>query len=122
MSKDSVGYQIEQILQEIGDEIEKISEKDFKKAAQNTKQKLTAYAPVGHNEYRQGFSYKKQDGGYIVYNKLKPGLTHLLNNGHMVKNQYGSYGRVNGDNHMGRAEQEAIQDLMDDLSKDLNNI
>ena len=106
----------------MSNEIENISTENCKKAAQNTKKKLTAYAPKGHNEYRKGFSYKKQDGGYVVYNKMKPGLTHLLNNGHISKNQYGSYRRVNGDNHMGRAEQEAIQEFVQDVTSDLNHL
>ena len=113
---------MEQILDSIKDQIDKVSEEDCKKAAQNTKKKLVAYSPKGPNGYSKGWAYKRLDGGYTVYNKSKPGLTHLLNNGHLVKNQYGSYGRVNGDNHMGRAEQEAIQELLETLSKDLNNL
>ena len=122
MSKDTVGFQMAKILKEVEGNIEKITEKDLKKAAQSTKKKLIAYSPKGPNGYSKGWAYKNLDGGYTVYNKAKPGLTHLLNNGHQIKNQYGSYGRVNGDNHMGRAEQEGIQELVNDIQTDLDKI
>lgn len=122
MSNNTVGFQMEKILDEIKDNIENISDKDCKKAALNTKSKLKAYAPNGPNGYKDGWSYKKQDGGYIVYHKTKPGLTHLLNNGHAIVNQFGRYGRVNGDNHMGKAEQEAIQELLETIQADINTI
>lgn len=122
MSKNSVGMQMEMILESIKNQIDQISEEDCKKAAQSTKKKLVAYSPGGHNKYKQGWAYKKLDKGYTVYHKTKPGLTHLLNNGHAIVNQNGHYGRTNGDNHMGKAEQEAIQELLDTIQTDINSI
>ena len=121
MSKNDVGSQMAAILDSVRDTIENVSDKDFKKAAQSARKKCMAYASSNQGKYRKGFATKKiSDNGYVTYNKTKPGLTHLLNNGHMVRNRNGTYGRYNGDNHMGRAEAEAVSECLKDLMSDLN--
>jgi hypothetical protein len=46
-------------------------------------------------------------------------LTHLLENGHIVRNQYGTYGRVNGDGHIKDAEQNAVEEVISTLEAKL---
>ena len=57
---------------------------------------------------------KKKDGlsvSYIVYNANNPGLTHTLEHGHIVKNQYGTYGRSEAKVHIAPAADEGAQDF-----------
>lgn len=67
----------------------------------------------GGGKYRRGWRVTKRQYGtltsYIVHNGSCPGLTQLLENGHVSKNQYGSYGRVRAIKHIGPAADAGIQ-------------
>lgn len=41
-----------------------------------------------------------------VHNKTAPGLTHLLEKGHAIVNQHGSYGRTSGDGVIAEVAEE----------------
>ena len=47
----------------------------------------------------------------IVHNKTAPGLTHLLEKGHVAKNQYGTYGTVAGDGIIAKVADELGSDF-----------
>ena len=55
----------------------------------------------------------------IVHNSKFAYLTHLLNNGHIIRNKYGTYGRKNGDNHIGKVEQWANQEVESEIERKL---
>ena len=38
----------------------------------------------------------------------------------MIKNQYGQYGRLNGDNHIGQVETEFNEKFVNEVVKELN--
>lgn len=67
----------------------------------------------GGGKYRRGWRVTKKQYGtltsYIVHNGSCPGLTQLLENGHVSRNQYGSYGRVRAIKHIGPAADAGIQ-------------
>lgn len=67
----------------------------------------------GGGKYRRGWRVTKRQYGtltsYIVHNGSCPGLTQLLENGHVSRNQYGSYGRVRAIKHIGPAADAGIQ-------------
>ena len=73
------------------------------------------------SDYSKGWTVKKEDEDtYIVHNKTKYRLTHLLENGHVSANQYGTgYKRVNGIEHIKPAEQEGIKTFEDEIRKGL---
>lgn len=86
-----------------------------KEAAELTQRQLKANSPTGKHKrkYKTGWRIKKSEVGnlvsYTVYNGTKPGLTHLLENGHVGRNQYGSFGRVRAIPHIGPAAEAGIQ-------------
>lgn len=89
-----------------------------KEAAEVTARELKSSSPKkvkgkGKGKYARGWTYKKVETGiltsYVVYNKSNPGLTHLLEHGHVSRNQYGSWGRVRAIPHIGRAADAGIQ-------------
>lgn len=109
-----IGKEIANILDDYSDKAARVIEQAEKAAADLAVKELRANAPrdTGRTKYQSSFAKKKEGSGkstaYTVYSK-KPGLTHLLENGHAIVNQYGTYGRTNGIKHWTPAEQEGIE-------------
>lgn len=84
----SIEMQMEEILKTFDTDLNEAVEKTTRKVAQDAAKKLRSNSP-GAGDYAKGWTYKKDStgfgAGYVVYNKSKPGLTHLLENGHAVK-------------------------------------
>lgn len=103
-------------LSEYSDEVAEGIKRDVKKVAKETVQTLRATSPRDTGEYAKGWGYKVEyesasDVRVRIYNKKKPQLTHLLENGHAKKNG----GRVDGKPHIGPAEQEAEKKLQNGI-------
>ena len=91
------------------------------KAARKCRATLKATSPRGNEakHYADGWTVRAEGDAYTktftVYNKTKPGLAHLLNDGHAAENQYGTYGFVPGDKHIDKAANEAVDYLIEQL-------
>ena len=99
----------------IGDATE-IVEKSAKEAAEICSNQLRNTSPSGpgrKGHYSSGWAVKQETSGrtasFIVYNKKKPQLTHLLENGHVIRNKKGTYGRAKPIKHIEPAEEAAVQ-------------
>ena len=106
---------IAKILDDYSDEVAKVVQQAEQAAGRATVRELKALAPhdKGKTGYDRSFATKKEGSGrdatVVVYSK-KPGLTHLLENGHAVSNQYGpTGGRANGKKHWAPAERVGIE-------------
>lgn len=91
-----------------------------KEAAEATVKDLKASSPKrakgkGKGKYAKGWKMKRKKDGlivsYIVYNANNPGLTHTLEHGHIVKNQYGTYGRAEAKVHIAPAADEGADNF-----------
>lgn len=115
MSK-SVTADVTRLLQDyIGDATE-IVEKSARDAADICTNQLRNTSPSGRGRkghYSSGWTVKEESSGriasFIVYNKKKPQLTHLLENGHVIRNKKGTYGRTKPIKHIEPAEEAAVQ-------------
>lgn len=110
---------IEIILKEYSDEVQKKSERIAREVAKETAQHLVALSRGkfgGTGKYADGWTSERHfangAAGYVVRNKNEPGLTHLLEYGHVCRNQYGTWGRVPGRVHIRLAEQQANAKLL----------
>ena len=99
-------------------EVQQTMDEAAKEAAEVTARELKATSPKrergkGKGKYARGWKVKKQENAtlvsYVVYNGTSPGLTHTLENGHLIRNQYGSWGRVRAIPHIGKAAEAGIQ-------------
>ena len=77
----------------------------------------------GTGAYAKGWTSRADTGrvsaqGYI-YNKDLPGLPHLLENGHVVRNKKGTYGRTNGIKHIAPVEDWAVEELPRRILEDI---
>ena len=89
----SVSIQMEKILDEFSDKVNKVLKEAGQETSEETAEKLRMKSPIKTGAYASGWTVKQQDGSYIVHNPAHYQLTHLLENGHVVRNKYGTYGR-----------------------------
>lgn len=115
MSEKTVAEQLMALLNEYSRELTEVVEDAAEKTANETKDLLRQSSPKGKSRrhYASGWAVKieKIPGGGInttIYNRTKPQLTHLLEKGHAIKNQYGGHGRVAAIPHIGPAEEKGI--------------
>ncbi|MFR1353836.1 MAG: HK97 gp10 family phage protein [[Clostridium] symbiosum] len=111
---DSLGAEIAKLMDEyasdVVDEMKAEAKAVAKEAVKDLKQKSPKGAGSKKGHYKDGWSSKveKENAvsiGIKVYNKKKPGLTHLLEKGHAKRGG----GRVNGTPHISTVEQQVIE-------------
>ena len=120
----SVYVALSDILYSVDQEYNEVLFKCMSKAMRKCKKDVQAASPGGE-EYRRGWAIRTKRLKYgfegVIYNKTKPGLTHLLEKSHEQKNQYGRYERTNPDVGRGRkkhiepAREAAEEYLMEEL-------
>lgn len=118
----SVEQDVANIMDEYLQNLEKVSKKLLKSTARTTAQNLRNTSPRNTGEYANNWAFKedKRSDAYIVYNKAPTyRLTHLLENGHIISNGFGTYGRYNGVKHIAPAEKKGIDQLVSGLEAEL---
>lgn len=114
MSEKSIDFYIgvKEVLDTFSKEFQERVDAAADTASKDTVKRLKNTSPRDTGDYAKSWSRKKVPGGYVVYNKNHPGLTHLLENGHALANQFGSLGkRVRAYPHIKLAEQEGIREF-----------
>ena len=116
----TVEQQMEAIMAEYGEEVKEVTEKSIAKVTRKAVQKLKSSSPRRTGDYAGGWGSKRLgDMSTVVYNRKAPGLTHLLENGHMIVNKYGVYGRTNGIKHIAPVEEWAGDELVRTIKRGL---
>lgn len=112
----SLEVQLSKIMEEESLRAHRAADAAAKEAAELTANQLHSTSPKKAKrggKYARGWQVKKLASGtlvsYVVYNGRYPGLTHLLENGHVSRNQYGSWGRVRAIKHIAPAADAGIQ-------------
>ena len=119
----SIEQQMEAILQGVKEGADEAIEEGLKKAPKRAASKLRSTSPKNQGDYSKGWRVKKIDSKEaVVYNATSPGLTHLLENGHMIRNQYGEYGRYNGIKHIKPVEEEYSEQFLEIASEAFDEI
>lgn len=122
MSK-SVSEQISAILQEYEREALETIEQTFNQVARDTVAQVKAGSPKDSGKYARGWTAKKamKLGGLsvVIYNRKHYRLTHLLEKGHVVRNQYGTYGRTRPQPHIAKAQEFGNARLLAELTRKL---
>lgn len=105
-------------LQKYNQEVTDKLKEEVKDAAKFCKNEVKRLSPFDTGEYEAGWTAKTlfenaSDIRIAVYNSKMPGLTHLLEHGHVVKNQTGKiYGTTMAYPHIAPAE-KATEKLLD---------
>lgn len=116
MAGTNIVAEVSEILNTYNLEVKRATEASARESSQLTANVLKASSPKrgrGRGRYARGWRVTKKAYGtltsYIVHNGSCPGLTQLLENGHVSRNQYGSYGRVRAIKHIAPAAEAGIQ-------------
>ena len=122
---ESLTVQMSRILEEYSEEVQDVTNDAIQKIAKESVQKLKNTSPKrpGHGEYARGWTIKREKGldniaTLIVHNKQYQ-LTHLLENGHIVRNKKGTYGRAPAIKHIQPVEEEANTELPQEIERQL---
>ena len=118
VATESVSVQMKELLETFSKEVQEVTDEEMRAGAEEAVQKLRATSPKRSSpggrpgRYARGWRFKK-DGfnGYVVYNATDWQLTHLLENGHRIGNQFGEFGRVNGIKHIKPVEEWAQETI-----------
>lgn len=115
---DSLTVEINKVLAQYTSDVNKTVDDVMKSNAQAAKKALTQTSPVRSGKYARSWAVKKLKGQYVVYNK-KPGLTHLLENGHDIVRDGRKVGHVPAQVHIKPVEEEISDKIMKELEEKL---
>ena len=117
---ESVTAQMTELLDEINRDVQESVKKSIDSVSKEAVQKLRNTSPIKTGSYAKGWSKKKQsDVDVVVYNRTNAPLTHLLENGHVIKNKKGTYGRTPGIKHIAPVEEWAVDELPRRIMEDI---
>lgn len=117
---ESVSVQMTELLDEINNEVRDAGENGIKKVSKESVSKLRNTSPKKTGDYAKGWTTKKISAmDIVVHNKTDYQLTHLLENGHVIRNKKGTYGRTSGTKHIAPVEEWAADALPEEIMREL---
>ena len=132
MAVKGLAGQLQLVFDEFAEKLNIKTDDIMAETAKETAAELRKISPKGHGkhkgEYANSWTVKKdkKNHEFIVHNKDHYRLTHLLEYGHLIVNQYGVWSKRGGGSdktdanpHIYRAEQYGIKILFDKLGREL---
>ena len=117
---DSVSVQMKEILDEVNKEVREAGINGINKVSKESVSKLRNTSPKKTGSYARGWATKKEgEMDVIVHNKTDYQLTHLLENGHVIRNKKGTYGRTSGKKHIKPVEEWAVDALPEEIMRNI---
>ena len=115
---------VQKCLNEYGDECTEALTEVVPKAAKNAAKRLKQASPKKTGKYAKGWAKKQQyyrglGTSYVVYNRDRYRVAHLLERSHRIKNQWNTYGSTVGDNVIRDATDYTEQWLVTETEKRL---
>ena len=108
----SVEIQMRKLLDQVNEEVQKAMDEGMKQTAKEAVAKLKSSSPRKTGKYARGWTTKQIDkNGIVIHNAKHYQLTHLLENGHVIRNKKGTYGRTSGIKHIAPVEEWASDEL-----------
>ena len=120
----SITVQMDKILDSYSREVQEATNKAIDSVAKEAASKLRDTSPRKTGDYAKGWKVKKERGKdglqtVTVHNKTNYQLTHLLENGHVVRNKKGTYGRTRPIKHIAPVEEWAVDELPREIEERL---
>lgn len=112
----TVEQQMDKILTDYSKNVIRETNEAFETVSKEAVQKLKNTSPKRTGKYARSWTKKTEKGGslktdtVVIHNKVYQ-LTHLLENGHIVRNAKGTYGRTSGIKHIAPVEEWAADEL-----------
>lgn len=114
ISIDGLGDEVARLMEEYAADVAEDMKKEARATSKEAVKELKATSPEGKGSrkghYKDGWASKVESEdalsiGIRIYNKKKPGLTHLLEKGHAKRGG----GRVEGIPHIAPAERKEVE-------------
>ena len=107
-----------------GDQVKNVWDVSVSRVSREAVQRLRNTSPKKTGSYARGWTVKRERarGGlsdFIVHNSKHYQLTHLLENGHVIRNKKGTYGRTHGIKHIAPVEDWAETELPSEIEREL---
>lgn len=117
----SVAIQLAEVVDQYDVKLKRATNNAMDVVAKEAVSKLKSTSPRKSGEYARGWGIKRERGtGGIntvtVKNRVYQ-LTHLLENGHIVRNKKGTYGRAPGIKHIAPVEDWANTELPEEIER-----
>lgn len=118
ISANDLASTMKKLLKEYGSEVNEVCREVAQGVGKDTTKMLRSTSPVKTGKYAKGWTLKPMRVSamiteYVVYNKAKPSLTHLLEKGHGGKSVAGARP------HIQPAEEFAITELENRIREEL---
>lgn len=107
-------------------------QRDFKRKVNNSVdkvgkesvQKLKNGSPKKTGDYAKGWRLKRERGrnginDVTIHNATDYHLTHLLENGHVIRNKKGTYGRAPAHKHIAPVEEYFNSEVVEEIRREL---
>lgn len=119
----SVAIQLAEVVDQYDVKLKRATNNAMDVVAKEAVSKLKSTSPRKSGEYARGWGIKRERGtGGIntvtVKNRVYQ-LTHLLENGHIVRNKKGEYGRAPGIKHIAPVEDWANTELPEEIEREM---
>lgn len=121
---ETLTVQLDKILDSYSAEVSRVTSKAIDEVSKASVKKLKNESPQKTGSYARGWRAKKQRvaGGIAtvtVHNATDYQLTHLLENGHLIVNGKGTYGRTKPIKHIEPVEEWANSELVEIIEREL---
>lgn len=117
---ESVTAQMNELLDEVNKDVKNSAKRNIDRVSKESVQKLKNTSPVKTGSYAKGWGTKRMgEMDVIVHNRTDYQLTHLLENGHVIRNKKGTYGRTHGIKHIKPVEEWAVDELPRRIIEDI---
>lgn len=117
---ESVTAQMKELMDQVDKDVKNSAKRNIDRVSKESVQKLKNTSPVKSGSYAKGWGTKKVgEMDVIVHNRTDYQLTHLLENGHVIRNKKGTYGRTHGIKHIAPVEEWAVDELPRRIIEDI---
>lgn len=124
MALDLISDQIAKIFDEYDRDMKRKVNNSVDKVAKESVQKLKDTSPKKTGDYAKGWKIKRERGrnginDVTIHNATDYRLTHLLENGHVIRNKKGTYGRTSGRKHIKPVEDYFNSEVVEEIEREL---
>lgn len=122
-----VSIQMKELLEDYSQEVRRATTNSIDVVAKEAVQKLKDTSPrqaKHRRKYAEGWAIKRKKTGtgipeVTVHNRTNYQLTHLLENGHVIVNAKGTYGRTRPIKHIAPVNDWACDELPKEIEREL---
>lgn len=116
--------QLSEIFDDYSRDMKRKVNNSVDKVGKESVQQLKNTSPKKSGDYARGWKLKRERGrnginDVTIHNATDYHLTHLLENGHVIRNKKGTYGRTRGIIHIAPVEEYFNSEVVEEIKREL---